>query len=276
MLQPCDLVTHFAFAPPSPRATSKATAEAERRASADVNEEQSASRSLLAIMLLLLDLALAQFAPAADGSATTFDECKAACASHSECCNDDLNQGSNQKLSCLMCCTIRTRGTSEAECLTTVVDKTDCTITWGDHTYGEDNGLCGDCNFDNSCAAISPNCNNSPNCGTNCALGCRLGAAAPPSLPPPAAPPWDTAPHVCVDSYSSAPINANSATAAPFPEVPAGTVLRLEATIRIKCPHKLTGYLVAPFTGAGLPTYTLWWHKAECRSRRRRRRPRRL
>ena len=71
-------------------------------------------------MLLLLDLALAQFGvpPAADGSATTFDECKAACASHAECCNDDLNQGSDQKLSCLMCCTIRTRGTSEAECLT--------------------------------------------------------------------------------------------------------------------------------------------------------------
>ena len=182
--QPCDLVTHFAFAPPSPRATSNATAELERRADVDVNEEeQSASRSLRAIMLLLLDLALAQFGvpPAADGSATTFDECKAACASHAECCNDDLNQGSNQKLSCLMCCTIRTRGTSEAVCLTDVVDKTGCTITWGGHTYGEDDGLCGSCNFDNSCAAISPNCNNSPNCGTNCALGCRLGAeSAPP------------------------------------------------------------------------------------------------
>ena len=79
-----------------------------------------------------------------------------------------------------MCCTIRTRGTSEAECLTSVVDKTDCTITWGGHTYGEDNGLCGSCNSDNSCAAISPDCNNSPNCGTNCALGCRLGAESAP------------------------------------------------------------------------------------------------
>jgi len=46
------------------------------------------------------------------------EQCKAACAESSHCCNDDIGSGSNQKLSCLQACMVRVRGTDQSTCNT--------------------------------------------------------------------------------------------------------------------------------------------------------------
>ena len=46
-----------------------------------------------------------------------FETCRQACAAQNECCNNDVSQGSNQKLSCLQACMVVRSGVSKDECL---------------------------------------------------------------------------------------------------------------------------------------------------------------
>ena len=46
-----------------------------------------------------------------------FETCRQACAAQNECCNNDVLQGSNQKLSCLQACMVVRSGVSKDECL---------------------------------------------------------------------------------------------------------------------------------------------------------------
>ena len=45
------------------------------------------------------------------------EQCQARCASQNHCCNSDIAQGSNQKLSCLQACMVVKSGVAEEECL---------------------------------------------------------------------------------------------------------------------------------------------------------------
>ena len=45
-----------------------------------------------------------------------FAECQAMCAADNECCNNDITQGSNQRLSCLQSCTMVRGGVTEDAC----------------------------------------------------------------------------------------------------------------------------------------------------------------
>ena len=49
--------------------------------------------------------------------ASNFAECQSACAAQNECCNNDISQGSSQKLSCLQACMVVKSGASESECM---------------------------------------------------------------------------------------------------------------------------------------------------------------
>ena len=47
---------------------------------------------------------------------SNLETCRQACAAQNECCNNDISQGSNQKLSCLQACMVVKSGVSKDEC----------------------------------------------------------------------------------------------------------------------------------------------------------------
>ena len=63
-----------------------------------------------------------------------FGDCQAICAAEHECCNNDIKQGSSQKLSCLQACTMVRGGVSEEEC-NTECPKATCDFKIGGESY---------------------------------------------------------------------------------------------------------------------------------------------
>ena len=114
--------------------------------------------------------------------ASNFAECQSVCAAQNECCNNDVSQGSNQKLSCLQACMVVRSGASKDECMEQCpVDA--CSREINGVTY-ESCQVCDDVfehkdAFGDDFKPVSYKC--SAKYGTNqasCEKGCAAGAAS--------------------------------------------------------------------------------------------------
>ena len=114
--------------------------------------------------------------------ASNFAECQSVCAAQNECCNNDVSQGSNRKLSCLQACMVVRSGASKDECMEQCpVDA--CSREINGVTY-ESCQVCDDVfehkdAFGDDFKPVSYKC--SAKYGTNqasCEKGCAAGAAS--------------------------------------------------------------------------------------------------
>ena len=116
-----------------------------------------------------------------DTCLSAFDDCQQMCAAENQCCNNDVLQGSNQKLSCLQSCFVRLTGADDAECQE-ACDSTQCTreikgITYQSCSYpGCDDVPAHEQNFGDAFKPASYEC--AATYGTDqasCEAGCAAG-----------------------------------------------------------------------------------------------------
>ena len=166
-------------------AAEKAAAEAAERAAAEKAAAEAAEKAAA-------EKAAAE--AAAKAAQDPFGACQQACAAQKQCCNNDISQGSNQKLSCLQACMVVKSGVSKSECLS-YCPKSSCSHRINGITFD----LCRTCDdvpahsgyYGNKYKPVPYQCSATYGANTDtCEAGCEAGAAmtsipsAEPALPP--------------------------------------------------------------------------------------------